>query len=176
MVNLKTKRATKRELPQILDLYSQLNTSIASSLNYPRRIKGFYPYEQEIMELMKQRSLYVAKLGKNVVYATVMDHSAPTGYRQGKWSFESDYSDVLVIRQLAACPGHNHPHALRQLLAYCIELAEAGEARALRSHVYEGNVQIQVVFEEQGFKYVNSADLGFSQYGMRNFRLYEYLL
>ena len=48
--------------------------------------------------------------------------------------------------------------------------------KAVRLDVYEKNIPAVRLYEKLGFHYVHTVDLGYSQYGLDRFRLYQYLL
>ena len=53
--------------------------------------------------------------------------------------------------------------------------ADAG-MKAVRLDVYENNLPAIRLYESCGFDYIDSVDLGYSQYGLDSYRLYQRLL
>ena len=49
-------------------------------------------------------------------------------------------------------------------------------AKAIRLDVYENNTPAISLYEKCGFEYVDTVDLGLSEYGLHFFRLYEKVL
>ena len=48
--------------------------------------------------------------------------------------------------------------------------------KAVRLDVYEKNTPAVRLYEKLGFQYVDTVDLGYSEYGLDRFRLYQHLL
>ena len=57
------------------------------------------------------------------------------------------------------------------------EVYAAGQGmKAVRLDVYEKNTPAVRLYEKLGFQYVDTVDLGYSEYGLDRFRLYQHLL
>lgn len=62
------------------------------------------------------------------------------------------------------------------VMEYIIDLAEKESMKASRLDVYEKNIPAIRLYEKHGFQYIDTVDLGYSQYGLDRFRLYQYIL
>ena len=62
------------------------------------------------------------------------------------------------------------------MLAFAERLAAAQGKKALRLDVYEKNTPAMRLYEKCGFRYIATVDLGYSNHGLKWFKLYEKLL
>ena len=64
----------------------------------------------------------------------------------------------------------------RALLDFSFELAQQSGIKSIRLDVYENNLPAIHLYEKCGFEYIDTVDLGFGEYGLDWFKLYEKLL
>ena len=61
----------------------------------------------------------------------------------------------------------------RALMDYSFELARRTGMKSIRLDVYEKNLPAISLYEKCGFEYIDTVDLGFGNYGLDWFKLYE---
>ena len=74
-----------------------------------------------------------------------------------------------------------HPRFLRQgigkqLMEFILGYAAREKIKAVRLDVYEKNTPAIRPYEQMGFQYVDTVDLGYGMYGLDRFRLYQRVL
>lgn len=61
-------------------------------------------------------------------------------------------------------------------MQFIIDYSITNKMKAIRLDVYETNVPAIKLYENCGFKYIDTIDLGYSQYGLNYFKLYQKIL
>ena len=89
------------------------------------------------------------------------------------WNNNFDYDDVWVIYTFAIHPDYLQRGIGRKLLEFvCHHALETG-MKALRLDVYEKNTPAIKLYESMGFQYIGTIDLGYSNYRLDSFKLYQ---
>ena len=97
-------------------------------------------------------------------------------YNNVKWKIEADYSRIFVIRTFVVHPSFLKMGIGRTLMDYSFELAQQSGIKSIRLDVYENNLPAISLYEKCGFEYIDTVDLGFGNYGLDWFKLYEKLV
>ncbi|MFW2487416.1 GNAT family N-acetyltransferase [Clostridium chromiireducens] len=167
---------TEDEIDELEQLYNDLNDYLNKGINYPGWRKDAYPVRRNAIDGVKTGNLYVAKYDGKIIGTIILSNKPEPAYYKAKWEFESDYSDVIVIHTFAVHPKFLKCGVGKALIDFSIEHGVKIKARSIRLDVYEGNVPAIRLYEECGFKYVDTVDLGLGSYGLDWFKLYEKLL
>jgi ribosomal protein S18 acetylase RimI-like enzyme len=164
------------DIDELEQLYNDLNDHLAKEINYPGWRKGLYPVRQNAMDGIKNNTLYVSKLNGKIIGSIILNHKPETGYNKAKWKFETDYSDVFVVHTFAVHPNFLRCGVGKALIDFSIVHSIKSQAKSIRLDVYEGNMPAIKLYEQCGFKHMDTVDLGLGAYGLNWFRLYEKLL
>lgn len=175
-MNLVIELGQTSDIDEIEQLYHDLNDHLALGVNYPGWKKGVYPVRQHAATGIKQGNLYVAKLDGKIVGSIILNHVPELAYDEAKWGVEADYSDVFVIHTFVIHPNNLRCGIGRVLMEFTIEFSRKLHAKAIRLDVYERNLPAISLYEQCGFQYIDTVDLGLSQYGLDWFKLYEKVL
>ena len=157
-------------------LYDELNDYLEKGVNYPGWIKGVYPIRQNAIDGVKNHNLYVAKNDGKIIGSIILSNEPEPEYYNAKWGFESDYSDVFVIRTFAVHPEFMKFGVGKALMEFADEYSVKSQVKSIRLDVYEGNIPAIKLYEKCGFKYIDTVDLGLGNYGLDWFKLYEKLI
>lgn len=164
------------DVDELEKLYNDLNDYLAQGVNYPGWIKGIYPVRQSAVEGIEEGNLYVARIDGKIAGTIILRHKPEPAYAEAKWNFESDYSDIFVIYTFAVHPDFLKCGVGKALIAFACEHGIQNNAKAIRLDVYENNIPAIKLYEKCGFKYVAKVDLGYAEYGLDWYKLYEKLL
>lgn len=61
-------------------------------------------------------------------------------------------------------------------MEFIIRHSEQQHMKAIRVDVYEKNVPAISLYEKYGFQYIDTVDLGYSEFGLDEFKLYQKLI
>ena len=106
----------------------------------------------------------------------ILRHQPEAGYALADWKNELSYSDIFVVYTLAVSPRFSCRGIGERLMEFILSYTAQQGIKAVRLDVYEKNTPAIRLYEKLGFGYVDTVDLGYEEYGLDRFRLYQYLL
>lgn len=167
---------TMNDVPELEELYNSLNDHLASGINYPGWMKGVYPIAENAIDGIDQDNLFVLRIQEKIAGTIILNHEPPEAYLDAQWSIDASYDEILVIHTFAV-----HPYFLRggvgyQLMNFASEFAKKNHMKALRLDVYEKNIPAIQLYEKCGYQYISKVDLGYGEYGLDWYKLYEKVL
>jgi ribosomal protein S18 acetylase RimI-like enzyme len=172
-MNIIIELGKEKDIDELEQLYNELNDYLEKEINYPGWKKGVYPVRQNAIDGIKHGNLYVAKYNGKIVGSLILSHEPEPAYYKVKWNLESDYSDVFVVYTFVVHPNFLKCGVGKALIDFSIEHSIKSNVKSIRLDVYEGNIPAIKLYEKCGFKYIDTVDLGFGNYGLNWFKLYE---
>lgn len=175
-VEIIMEKGGKADIDELGQLYDSLNEYLSNHTNYPGWIKGIYPVRETAAEGVEEGCLYVARSEGRIVGTVILRHEPEPAYAAADWHVDLDDSEVYVIYTLAVHPDFQNAGAGKQLMDFILEFARTSRVKALRLDVYEKNIPAISLYRKYGFDYIDTVDLGYSEYGLDWFELYQRLL
>lgn len=167
---------TTADIDELEKLYDDLNDYLSATTNYPGWIKGIYPIREDAVAGIENNTLFVVRHDGKIAGSIILDHHPDEAYNNIKWKIEGDYSRIFVIRTFVVHPSFLKMGIGRALMNYSFELAQQSGIKSIRLDVYENNLPAISLYEKCGFEYIDTVDLGFGNYGLDWFKLYEKLV
>jgi ribosomal protein S18 acetylase RimI-like enzyme len=167
---------TSADIDELEKLYDDLNDYLSATTNYPGWIKGIYPVRENAVAGIEDNTLFVVRHNGKIVGSVILDHHPDEAYNNVRWKIDADYSRIFVIRTFVVHPSFLKMGIGRTLMDYSFELAQQSGIKSIRLDVYENNLPAISLYEKCGFKYIDTVDLGFGNYGLDWFKLYEKLV
>ncbi|WP_337982969.1 GNAT family N-acetyltransferase [Lysinibacillus sp. C5.1] len=97
-------------------------------------------------------------------------------YSKVDWKIHLDAEDILVIHTFAVHPAYLKKGIGTKIMDFIIEHSKAMNIKAIRLDVYEKNQPAINLYKKYDFAYIDTVDLGYSEYGLEKFELYQKLL
>lgn len=171
-------QAKQQHFEQIEALYERVHDYLGKNGNYPGWKKDVYPAVTDIEEGIKTGTLYLATLDGRIAGSIVLNHECAAAYQEVTWGVEAEKSEFLVIHTLLVDPiFYLSEFAIgTRLMEFAIDFAKEHSMKALRLDVYEENVPAIKLYEKLNFTCVGKADLGYQEFSLNYFKLYEKLL
>lgn len=167
------KLATPSDILSIGRLYDELNDYLAEHVNYPGWKKGVYPTIEHAIADVGEGTNFLAWMGDSIAGSIVLNHEPEQPPVNGKWLVDADDSEVLVVHRLVIHPQYQRRGIGRVLLGFADDYAREKGMKTIRLDVYEGNTAAISMYEQCGYRYIDTIDIGLGQYGLDWFRLYE---
>ena len=164
---------TATDIDELEKLYDDLNDYLSATTNYPGWIKGIYPIREDAVAGIENNTLFVVRHDGKIAGSIILDHHPDEAYNNVRWKIEADYSHIFVIRTFVVHPSFLKMGIGRALMDYSFELAQQSGIKSIRLDVYENNLPGISLYEKCGFEYIDTVDLGFGNYGLDWFKLYE---
>lgn len=167
---------TTADIDELEKLYDDLNDYLSATTNYPGWIKGIYPIREDAVAGIENNTLFVVRHDGKIAGSIILDHHPDEAYNNVRWKIEAEYSRIFVIRTFVVHPSFLKMGIGRALMNYSFELAQQSGIKSIRLDVYENNLPAISLYEKCGFEYIDTVDLGFGNYGLNWFKLYEKLV
>jgi ribosomal protein S18 acetylase RimI-like enzyme len=167
---------TPADIDELEKLYDDLNDYLSATTNYPGWIKGIYPIREDAVAGIENNTLFVVRHDGKIAGSIILDHHPDEAYNSVRWKIKADYSRIFVIRTFVVHPLFLKMGIGRALMDYSFELAQQSGIKSIRLDVYENNLPAISLYEKCGFEYIDTVDLGFGNYGLDWFKLYEKLV
>lgn len=89
---------------------------------------------------------------------------------------ENDYSRIYVLYTLAVHSGCLQHGFGMEILKYVEKLAEKEHCISIRLDVVKGNIPAEKLYQKNGYKFIDTISLGYEEYGLPWYNLYEKVL
>lgn len=169
-------KGTQEDIDALAALYDGLNDYLEENTNYPGWKKGIYPTRDVAVKGIEENTLHVARLNGTIVGTVILNHEPEAAYDEVKWKSETDYQWILVLRTFVVDPKYMKIGVGKAIMEYCDAFGLQEGAKSIRLDVYENNMPAIKLYERCGYEFVGTVDLGFGEYGLDWFKLYEKLL
>lgn len=166
-------KATELDINELEELYNTLNDYLACHINYPGWIKNIYPVRDTAIAGIEEKSLFVARINGRIAGTVILRHKPEPAYEQADWGMDLDYKDILVVYTFAVHPDYLRKGIGKSLMKFIIEYSTKMNMKAIRLDVYEKNFPAISLYKSYGFNYIGAVDLGYSNYGLDYFELYQ---
>lgn len=173
---MQIRKGTKRDIKEVAALYDALHGYLEENINYPGWQKGIYPIGEDAVLAVEEETLFVACEDGQIAGTVILNQRQEQGYETIDWKVGLDSPEVLVVHTLVVHPRFRSRGIGKGIMGFSLDYAKARGMKAVRLDVYEKNVPAIGLYERMGFRYMGMADLGYRQYGLDNFRLYQYLV
>lgn len=169
-------RADITHIEEISKLYDEVCDFLCEHENYPGWKKGVYPTRDDAKEGIKESALYIAKDNNTIVGTVILRHKPEEGYKNVEWASENNYEKIYVIYTLAVHPNFIGLGIGKKLLDFAEETARKEGCISLRLDLVKGNIPAENLYKKCGYKYVGTTSLGYEEYGLPWYDLFEKLL
>ena len=173
---IRIRKAGPRDVDAVAALYDELNDYLSKHVNYPGWRRGVYPTREDAEAGAQEDALFVAEADGELAGTFILRHRPEEAYARADWHVELDYAQILVLYTFAVHPAFLRRGVGRAIMDYVVRFAADAGMKAVRLDVYENNLPAIRLYESCGFDYIGSVDLGYSQYGLDSYRLYQRLL
>ncbi|MGN0203970.1 MAG: GNAT family N-acetyltransferase [Coprococcus sp.] len=170
------RKGTQEDIDEVAALYDALTDYLEKHVNYPGWRKGIYPAREDAVSGIGEDNLFVAVENGRIAGTVILRHAPEEAYALADWHNQLEYKDIFVIYTFALHPDFLHQGLGKQMMSFIIDYAAHMNMKALRLDVYETNAPAIQLYEEFGFEYIDTVDLGYSAYGLNWFKLYQRLL
>lgn len=169
-------KAEKHHIQEVSNLYDVLNDYLAATINYPGWTKHVYPSIDTAREAIENETLYINLWNDKITGTIILNHEPEQGYQQANWNCDFPYEKIIVIHTLAIHPEYLNKGIASKLIDYAIEESKKNDMKALRLDVTDKNLPAIHLYEKHGFQYIDTIDLGYGEYGIDFFKLYQMIL
>jgi len=169
-------KGAAEDIDGLVDMYGRVCDALNHGTNYPGWEKNIYPDRRTAVSGLADGGLFVARLDGTMAGSFILRHEPEPGYALADWGAELDYRDIFVVYTLCVAPEYKGRGLGRELMEFILEYSAAQGMKAVRLDVYGKNTPAITLYKKCGFQYIDTVDLGYGEYGLNAFELYQKLL
>lgn len=173
MNDLKIEQGRLKDIDEISALYDTVTEYLESHTNYPGWKKGIYPTRIDGEQGIEAGTLYAAWVDGKIAGSVILNQHQEKGYDSVTWKTEAEPDEVMVIHTLLVHPNHLKAGIGKAFLEFAEKKAGEEGKKTIRLDVYENNGPAIRLYERMGYEYIGTADLGYREFGLNWFKLYE---
>ncbi|MGF7141690.1 ribosomal protein S18 acetylase RimI-like enzyme [Anaerotaenia torta] len=173
---MRIEKGTISDINELEVLYDDLNDYLERHTNFPGWRKGIYPVRETAMEGIKEDNLFVIKEDGRIIGSVILRQEPEPAYSQANWKINLEYKEIFVIYTFAVHPLYLKQGVGKALMEFIIQYSRDLKLKAIRLDVYEKNTPAISLYKKYGFQYIDTVDLGYSEYGLDKFQLYQKVL
>ena len=158
---MQIRKGTETDIEEVSALYDAVNDYLESHTNYPGWRKGVYPTREDAAQGIAENNLFVAEVEGQIAGTFILRHRPEEAYALADWGNQLDYSEILVLYTFAVHPRFLRQGIGKQLMEFILGYAAREKIKAVRLDVYEKNTPAIRLYEQMGFQYVDTVDLGY---------------
>lgn len=175
-MNISMRLGDENDIEELEQLYHSINDHLSATINYPGWKRDVYPNRKTAEDGIKEGCLYVAECNEKIVGSIILRHEPEPAYLSVKWMKDLGYEEVLVLYTFVVHPDYLGQGVGQKILNFVIRHGSQSNIKSLRLDVYEYNLPAISLYKKCGFHYIDTVDLGLSEYNLNWFQLYEKLL
>ena len=169
-------KGTIKDINELEALYDELNDYLISGTNYPGWAKGIYPIRETAAIGIRNMNLFVLKVNAEIAGSIILNHEPEAAYSQATWGIEADYNDIIVIHTLVVSPKYMKHGVGKRLMDFARTYSVKEAIKTIRLDVSIHNTPAISLYENCGYKYLETVDLGLNIPELVWFKLYEIVL
>ena len=173
---MKIRKGTSKDIHSLENLYNALNDYLSQHTNYPGWMRDVYPVRRNAEDGINENALFVVEKNGQIIGTFILRQCPEPEYDSVDWKTSLTYNEIFVIYTLAVHPDYLGAHIGDYIMDEVVSLAKEAKMKAVRLDVYEKNTPAIKLYEKHGFTYIDTVDLGYAEYGLDWFRLYQLLL
>ena len=174
--NIYIRKAVDADIDCIEMLYEDICDYLDAHINYPGWKKGIYPARCDAEKGLTENVLYVAQVGEKIAGTIIIKHEPEEGYKNGKWLTEDDYRYIYVIYTLAVHPDFLKRGIGMELLMFAERVSREERCVSIRLDVVKDNIPAERLYQKCGYQLIGTVSLGYEEYGLPWYQLYEKVL
>lgn len=173
---MKFRKADARDVEEISRLYDSVCDFLEEHENYPGWKKGIYPTDEDANAGINENALYVVTDQDRIIGTMMLRHKPEEGYQNVAWITDNNYEKIYVVYTLAVHPDFIGLGIGEKLLGYAEEIARKEGCVSLRLDVVKGNIPAENLYKRCGYQFMGTTSLGYEEYGLPWYNLYEKVL
>lgn len=173
---MQIEKASERDIDEIEKLYNETSDYLEAHVNYPGWKKGIYPAREDAEKAFSEGALFIVRENGSAAGSFILRHEPEQGYAKVNWGAVPDFEHDFVVYTLAVHPDFQHCGIGAGIMDYISRYSAENGAKAVRLDVYYKNEPAKKLYKKAGFCYIDTADLGYSEFGLEKFELYQKIL
>ena len=163
------RKATEQDLLDVSDIYEAIHSEEEKGNMTICWKRGVYPTRATAEISLKRNELFVMEQEGKIVGTAIINQLQVESYKEVKWQFDVEESEVMVLHTLAIVPEMGRKGLGSKFVSFYEEYALQNGCRFLRMDTNEKNVNARALYKKLGYKEVGSVPCEFN--GIQGFRM-----
>lgn len=146
------RKATEKDIKAIAAIYEDIHTEEEAGRLTIGWQRGVYPTEQTAADSIAKGDMFVCERDGSVVAAAKINKEQVDVYADGKWEFEADDEDIMVLHTLVVSPSVQTSGIGKEFVKFYEDYALAEGCPYLRMDTNERNERARGFYKSAGYK------------------------
>lgn len=173
---MKFRTAVIEEFEEIQNLYWTLIEKSKNEPSFPGWKKGEHPSAAMIKDNIEKGCLYVLEDDSVIKACVICNLDANEEYKKVSWQVKQNGDNVWILHALAVGYEYRGQGLGKILVKKIISLAEKRDIEAIHLDVISHNTVADRFYQSLGFNYICSQSIYYEVVGVKEFKMYEYVL
>ena len=165
--------AKETEYQRVIDFYHELITKMQPYPYHPTWIIGTYPEDDYLKQLTANGQVFWGLEDHRIAASMVLNQLPNEGYKTVPWQVSAADEDVTILHLLGVLPEYWGRGFGKELLDYAERFLRAKGQKALRLDVMEENLPARRLYEQNGFREIETIRMFYESTGWSGFTMYE---
>lgn len=146
------RKATEKDIKAIAAIYEDIHTEEEAGRLTIGWQRGIYPTEQTAADSVAKGDMFVCERDGHVVSAAKINKEQVDVYADGKWEFEADDEEIMVLHTLVVSPSVQTSGMGKEFVKFYEDYALGEGCPYLRMDTNERNMRARAFYKSIGYK------------------------
>lgn len=146
------RRATESDIPAVAEIYEQIHTAEEAGQVTIGWIRGVYPTGDTARLALTRGDLFVQEENGTVVGAAIINQTQVDAYYEGRWQYEAEDSDVMVLHTLVISPLFGGKGYGKAFVGFYENYARTKHCHFLRMDTNCRNRRARAMYKKLGYR------------------------
>ena len=146
------RKATEKDIKAIAAIYEDIHTEEEAGRLTIGWQRGIYPTEQTAADSVAKGDMFVCERDGHVVSAAKINKEQVDVYADGKWEFEADDEEIMVLHTLVVSPSVQTSGIGKEFVKFYEDYALGEGCPYLRMDTNERNMRARAFYKSIGYK------------------------
>lgn len=146
------RKANENDIEAVCGIYSDIHTAEESGSVTIGWIREVYPTEKTAREALLRGDLFVMESDGKAVGTAIINQTQVDVYANGKWEYEADGSEVMVLHTLVISPGESGRGYGKAFISFYESYALEQGCPYLRIDTNVKNANARAMYKKLGYR------------------------
>lgn len=145
------RKATKEDIPDIVEIYSEIHTMEESGAATIGWVRDVYPTAATAEAALCRGDLFAEEVDGTIVGAAIINQQQVDVYKDAPWQYPAKDEEVMVLHTLVISPKEGRKGHGRKFVAYYEEYARTHGCQYLRMDTNARNINARALYQKLGY-------------------------
>lgn len=156
------RKAEERDLPQIVDLYSEIHTEEENGKATTGWNRKIYPTESTAKAALERNDIFVAEDNNVIVGTAIINQNQGEMYFNADWKYKVPDSEIMVLHTLVITPKASGKGYGKSFVRFYEEYALSKGCHFLRMDTNEKNIPARTLYKRLAYEEIGKVQCAFN--------------